>query len=137
MNLKVCSFGVILAASIAVPAALAHHSFAMFDASKTVVVKGTVKEYEWVNPHVWVRLMIADKTTGKQQEWAFEARSPGTLSKLGMSPTTMKVGDVITLSYNPMKDGSRGGQFLQALLPNGELTVSRPGAGPDLLKHKE
>jgi hypothetical protein len=137
MNLKVCGFGAILAAAIAVPAALAHHSFAMFDATKTVVVKGTVKEYEWVNPHVWIRLMIPDQATGKLREWAFEARSPGTLSKLGMTPTTMKPGDVITLSYNPMKDGSRGGQFLQALLPNGELTVSRPGAGPDLLKYKE
>ena len=130
MNLKVCSLGAILAAAIAAPA-FAHHSFAMFDATKTLVVKGTVKEYEWVNPHIWLRLMIADQATGRQLQWAFELRSPGTLTKLGMTSTTMKPGDVVTVSYNPLKDGSRGGQFLQALLPNGQLAVRRPG-GPDL-----
>ena len=94
MNLKVCSLGAILTAAIA-GSALAHHSFAMFDATKTLVVKGTVKEYEWVNPHIWLRLMIADQATGRQLQWAFELRSPGTLTKLGMTSTTMKPGDVV------------------------------------------
>ena len=130
MNLKACSLGAILAATIAMPSS-AHHSFAMFDAAKTVTTKGTVKEYEWVNPHSWLRVMVADPTSGKQLQWAFEMSSPATMAGLGMTPDTVKPGDVVTVSYHPLKDGSRGGQFMQALLPNGKLAVRRAG-GPNL-----
>jgi len=53
------------------------------------------------------------------------------LTGLGMTPDTVKPGDVVTVSYHPLKDGSRGGQFMQALLPNGKMAVRRPG-GPNL-----
>ena len=130
MNLKACSLGAVLTVAVAAPA-LAHHSFAMFDANKIVTAKGTVKEFEWVNPHSWLRVMIVDQATGRQLQWAFEMSSPGTMAKLGMTPDTVKIGDTVTVSYHPLKDGSRGGQFMQALLPNGELAVRREG-GPNL-----
>jgi len=123
MSLRACSIGAILA--------LAHHSFAMFDANKIVTTKGTVKEFEWVNPHSWLRVMIADQTTGKQLQWAFEMSSPATMTRLGMTPDIVKIGDTVTVTYHPLKDGSRGGQFMQALLPNGQLAIRREG-GPDL-----
>jgi len=132
MNLKACSLGAIFAVAVAAPA-LAHHSFAMFDANKIVTAKGTVKEFEWVNPHSWIRVMIVDQATGRQLQWAFEMSSPATMTRLGMTPDTVKVGDTVTVTYHPLKDGSRGGQFMQALLPNGELAVRREG-GPDLRK---
>jgi hypothetical protein len=130
MNLRACSLGVVLAAAIAAPA-FAHHSFAMFDAEKIVTTKGTVKEYEWTNPHSWLRVMVTDASSGKALQWAFEMSSPATMKGLGMTPDTVKPGDVVTVTYHPLKDGSRGGQFMQALLPNGELAVRRPG-GPNL-----
>jgi hypothetical protein len=130
MNLKACSLGAVLAVAIAAPA-FAHHSFAMFDAEKIITTKGTVKEFEWTNPHSWLRVMVADKATGKELQWAFEMSSPATMKGLGMTPDTVKPGDVVTVSYHPLKDGSRGGQFMQALLPNGELAVRRQG-GPNL-----
>ena len=130
MNLKACSLGAIFAVAVAAPA-LAHHSFAMFDANKIVTAKGTVKEFEWVNPHSWLRVMILDQATGRQLQWAFEMSSPATMAKLGMTPDTVKIGDTVTVSYHPLKDGSRGGQFMQALLPNGALAVRREG-GPNL-----
>ena len=130
MSLKACSLGAILMVAVAAPA-LAHHSFAMFDQAKIVTVKGTVKELEWVNPHSWLRVMIADQASGKELQWAFEMSSPGTMTRLGMTPETVKPGDTVTVTYHPLKDGSRGGQFMQALLPNGQMAVRREG-GPNL-----
>jgi hypothetical protein len=63
VNLKVVSLSAIAVAAFAVPA-VAHHSFAMFDAQKTVTLQGTVKEFEWVNPHSWLRVMVNDEKTG-------------------------------------------------------------------------
>jgi len=118
-------------ASLCAIPALAHHSFAMFDQDQIATAKGTVKELEWINPHSWLRVMIADPATGKQLQWAFEMSSPATMTRLGLHPETVRPGDVVTVTYHPLKDGSRGGQFMQALLPNGQLAVRRQG-GPDL-----
>ena len=130
MNLRACSLGAGLAVAIAAPA-FAHHSFAMFDAEKMITAKGVVKEFEWTNPHSWIRVMVTDKATGKELQWAFEMSSPATMKNLGMTPDTVKPGDIVTVTYHPLKDGSRGGQFMQALLPNGQLAVRRAG-GPNL-----
>ena len=132
MNLKVCSIGALLAVAIAAPA-FAHHSFAMFDADKIITTKGTVKEYEWTNPHSWLRVMVADPTTGKELQWAFEMSSPARQAQLGMTPDTVKPGDVVSVTFHPLKDGSRGGQFIQAVLPNGKAAVrgERGGAPAD------
>jgi len=135
MNFKACSLGAILAVAVA-GSAFAHHSFAMFDQAKVVTGKGTVKELEWVNPHSWLRVMIADPTSGRELQWAFEMSSPGRMSTLGLTPDTVRPGDVVTVTYHPLKDGSRGGQFMQALLPNGQLAVRREG-GPDLRSYKQ
>ena len=130
MKLVTWGLASVIAAAFVAPA-VAHHSFAMFDAEKTITAKGTVKEFEWTNPHSWLRVMIADQASGKALQWAFEMSSPRTMMGLGMSPDTVKPGDVITVTYHPLKDGSRGGQFMQALLPNGQMAVRRPG-GPNL-----
>src|SRR5262249_25616653 len=125
MNFKACSLGVVFAVAMSAPA-FAHHSFAMFDAAKTITAKGTVTEYEWTNPHSWLRVNVAD-ASGKQLQWAFEMSSPATMTGLGMTPDTVKPGDLVTVTYHPLKDGSRGGQFMQALVPHGNLTVRRTG----------
>jgi hypothetical protein len=119
MNLKVASVTALVAAAFAAPA-LAHHSFAMFDADKTVTLSGTVKEFEWVNPHSWLRVMVNDDKSGKPALWALELSSPSRLITMGMHANSVKPGDVVTVTFHPMKDGSRGGQFIQAKLPDGK-----------------
>ena len=91
----------------------------MFDATKTVTMNGTVKEFEWVNPHSWIRLMVADQA-GAERQWALEMGSPGQNAQRGWTPTTLKPGDKISVVMHPLKDGSRGGQFMSATLPNGQ-----------------
>jgi hypothetical protein len=101
----------------------AHHSFAMFDIEKTLTMKGTVKEYEWTNPHSWLRMAIVDEKTGKTLNWAFEMSSPARQVELGMTKDSVHPGDIVTVMFHPMKDGSRGGQFIQAILANGKPIV--------------
>ncbi|HLK81059.1 MAG TPA: DUF6152 family protein [Xanthobacteraceae bacterium] len=119
MNLKVLSLTAVAVAAFVAPAA-AHHSFAMFDAEKTVTLQGTVKEFEWVNPHSWLRVMVNDEKTGKPMLWAIEMSSPGRLVTMGMHADSVKAGDTISVTFHPLKDGARGGQFIQAVLPGGK-----------------
>jgi hypothetical protein len=123
MNLRVVSLTA-LAVAACTASALAHHSFAMFDAEKTVTLQGTVKEFEWVNPHAWLRFTVSDEKAGsKPAVWAIELSSPGRLVTMGMRADSMKPGDVVSVTFHPMKDGARGGQFIQAVLPDGKQVL--------------
>jgi hypothetical protein len=98
--------------------ALAHHSFAMFANDKIVTLKGTVTELEWVNPHAWLHMSVANKA-GKSEDWSFEMASPGQLASKGWKGDSVKAGDKITLTMHPMKDGSHGGSYVSVILANG------------------
>ena len=108
----------IAAAMLAAPAA-AHHSFAMFDSAKAISMTGTVKEYEWTNPHVWIHIMAADGQSAPR-EWSFEMQSVQQDSAAGWRPDSVKPGDKVTIEFHPLKDGSRGGQLMSATLANGQ-----------------
>ena len=113
-------FGLILAAAaLAAPPALAHHSFAMFDREHPVTLVGTIKEFQWTNPHTWIQIDAPD-ARGANQEWSVECQSTGTLSRMGWRPGTFKPGDKVTVKIFPMKDGSPGGTFVGAILANGQ-----------------
>jgi len=76
MNMKALGLAAATITAIAAPA-FAHHSFSMFDADKTVTLSGTVKEFEWTNPHAWLRIMVNDPAAGKAVQYAVEMGSPG------------------------------------------------------------
>ena len=99
--------------------ALAHHSFAMFDRTKNVTVNGEVKEYEWSNPHVWIHLMVADDA-GMKREWSFEMQAIAQDYAAGWRSDSVKAGDKIRIEFHPLKDGSRGGQLMNATLADGK-----------------
>jgi Family of unknown function (DUF6152) len=122
MNLKLVSLTAVAVAACTA-SALAHHSFAMFDAQKTVVLEGTVKQFEWVNPHSWLRIMVNDEKTGNQVLWAIELSSPSRLVTMGLRANSMKPGDAVSVTIHPMKDGARGGQFIQAVLADGKAVL--------------
>ena len=98
--------------------ALAHHSFAMFDREREVVLQGTVKEFQWTNPHTWLQLNVVDPQ-GQTKEWSIEGLSTGTLARMGWKPRSFKPGDKVTVKIYPMKDGSSGGSFIGAVLADG------------------
>jgi len=119
---------VVSAALLAAGSALAHHSFAMFDQSKIVAVQGTVKDFRWTNPHVFIQLMIKNQD-GTETEWSIEMTSPEHLARVGWKPGTLKSGDKVTLNIHPMHDGSNAGQYVSGTGPDGPLagTPTPPG----------
>jgi hypothetical protein len=119
MRVKALIITAVATFAFGVPAS-AHHSFAMFDNEKSMTVQGQVKEFEWTNPHSWLRVMVMDQNTGKPLLWVFELSSPARLATLGMHSNSLKPGDAVSVNFHPLKDGTRGGQFVQATLPDGK-----------------
>lgn len=118
MTLRIVGLACIAASLFAIPA-FAHHSFAMFDHDKDVTISGTVKEFEWLNPHCWVHVMAQDPATGKTVQYSFEAGSTVQIAARGWKTDSLKPGDKVAVEYYPLKDGSHGGQVLSVTLPNG------------------
>src|SRR5215469_10061450 len=119
--------GIAALAAYAIPAA-AHHSFAMFDASKTVTLEGAVKDFQWTNPHAWIMLNVASPQ-GQADVWAIELNGPSALVRDGWKPKTLAPGMNVSVTIHPLRDGSNGGQFLQVKLPDGSQ-MGRGGIAP-------
>ena len=118
-----------IAAMLTASSALAHHSFAMFDQSKTVTIQGTVKDFRWTNPHVFIQVMVKNDQ-GVDEEWSIEMTSPEHLVRVGWKPGTLKPGDKITLVIHPLRDGSiKGGQYLSGIGPDGTPLIGAPTPG--------
>jgi hypothetical protein len=110
-------FGILgIAAPLAMAgaAAHAHHSFAMFDNTRSLTLKGTVTDYQWTNPHSYLEI-DADNGT----HYTFEMTSPNMMSRGGWSSRTIKKGDMVTVVEAPLRDGRHGGLLLAVTLPNG------------------
>ena len=129
MKLKAAAVLVSAIAAFAAAPVLAHHSFSMFDHEKTLTLAGTVKELEWTNPHAWLHIVAVDAKTAKPVEWSFEMGGVGQVSAQGWKPDSVKPGDKITVQMHPLKDGSRGGQYMNATLADGR-TFKQAGPPP-------
>lgn len=101
-------------------ASWAHHSTAMFDADNRAEIVGTVKEFQWTNPHTWLQLEVEDDA-GAVVEWSLEWSSPNILGRRGVRPTTFKPGDQVTIQINPLRNGAPGGWLVSAQLPDGDV----------------
>jgi hypothetical protein len=118
--MKFAAFAVVAVGfAVTVAPALAHHSFAMFDPDKLITKAGTVKEFQWTNPHVWL-LVTAPDDSGKQVEWSFEMQAIAQAMSGGWNKDIVKPGDKIAVDFHPLKDGSRGGELVSAVLSNGK-----------------
>ena len=115
--------------------AFAHHSYAMFDGSRTLTVNGTIAKLEWMNPHVYVWVYVRnEKTPGGYDLYAFENGSTNVLSRMGWSKETFKVGEKVSVDYWPLKDGRTGGHFVKGTHADGKVSpgAGGPGAPPTL-----
>jgi Family of unknown function (DUF6152) len=112
----------------------AHHSYAMFDASRIKTITGTVARLEWVNPHVflWVYVPNPDSDTGYDL-YALENGSPNVLRQRGWSKTFFTEGEWLAISYWPVIDGQNGGHFAVATRADGTVIYGAggPGGSPD------
>jgi hypothetical protein len=117
--LRSMSLALLATASAALPVA-AHHSTAMFDFTKTIEIQGTIKSFEWTNPHTWTTVIVGKADCG------LEGMSPNYLSRNGWSKRTLKAGDKVTLTVHPLKDGRKGGFMVTVKLPDGKLLYNLP-----------
>ena len=127
-NLKRLGFaGIAAAVMCAAPGAVAHHSFAMFDAGKLVTLEGTVKQFQWTNPHAWIILMVNEQEGPAQ--WAIEMNGPTGLAREGWVPKILTPGMQVKVVIHPLRDGNKGGQYLAVTLPDGTLMGNPQGRG--------
>ena len=97
---------------------LAHHGAAQFDVGKKVTVKGAVTEWFWSNPHCFLRFDAAG-ADGQVVHWAVETQSGPNILPQGFSKQTFKVGDEVTVTLEPVKNGRPMGRLLRVVLPDG------------------
>jgi Family of unknown function (DUF6152) len=105
--------------------ALAHHSNVAFEVTKVVTVKGAVKDLKWSNPHVWLYVTVTG-SDGTPQDWAFEGRAPGILSRAGWSRNVFKPGEVVTIDMSPARDGSKTGMIGRVTKADGTILGNSP-----------
>lgn len=107
---------VALSVTAAASAALAHHSFAMFEFSKQTSIKGTVKEFHWTNPHVVLWVDVPASAGDTAGTWSLELTSPGNLTRTGWSRRAFAAGDEVIVELNPLRNGKHGGALVKATL---------------------
>jgi hypothetical protein len=126
-KLPVC----VLMASIglAVPVAVAaHHGSAAFESGKTVVLKGTVKEWVYSNPHCLLVLDVKGED-GKLVEWIAEGQAPNTIFPVGYRKDSFTLGDQVAITVEQVKTGQPVGRILEAVLADGSVLGRASSAG--------
>jgi hypothetical protein len=114
-------FGVLMTVSTV---SVAHHSFAMFDASQRATMHGKVRAIEWTNPHVWI-WVNRQEGSGEPIPYGFELASPGENTRnYGWKKNSLAVGDEVTVEYAPLRSGKNGGALARVTLPNGQVLFS-------------
>jgi hypothetical protein len=103
----------------AAPWASAHHSHAMFDTSREVAVTGAVTSFVYRNPHVFLYVDVKDES-GVVQNWAVEMSNISNMERRGIFASTIRIGDVVTVKVNPLKDGRAGGNYTSITTADGK-----------------
>ncbi len=119
-----------LVLALAAMQALSHHSFAMFDQSQRITLKGTVTEFQWTNPHAFIELDVPGKEANSGH-WQVELNSPNNLKRQGWASSSLKTGDTVTLTLNPLRDMSehKGGLFITLTKADGTVLSEAAFAG--------
>ena len=106
------------AAVLSASAALAHHSPVMFDQTQKVMLTGTVREFQWTNPHSYIQLVVKNGQ-GQDEEWSLEMAAPTYLYNRGWRPSSVKAGDTLIVTIAPLRKGGKAGLLLQAATVDG------------------
>ena len=106
----------------------AHHGSAAFDNGKVVVLKGTVKEWLFSNPHCLLKLEVTGPD-GKVVQWIAEGQAPQIIYPAGYRKDSFKFGDQVTITVEPVKDGLPMGRILESVLADGKILGRASSAG--------
>ena len=131
-RLRMGTLGLLVIGGLLAAPAAAHHSFAMFDNTRSVTLHGKVNYYQWTNPHAYLQIQAEDGSGGTKA-YTLEMTSPNMLHRGGWSSRTVKPGDEVTAVMSPLRDGQPGGLLLVLTLPNGKQML--PGV-PNAARYK-
>ena len=115
-----------IALALAPAPIFAHHGSSNYDMSKSASVKGTVKQFAFINPHSAIYLETKDDK-GNAEEWLVEADSPNNLARNGWTRDSLKPGDQVTVVGNRLKDGSKVMRLQKVIFPDGRELKPREG----------
>jgi hypothetical protein len=114
-------------AAVAAPVA-AHHSTAIYDSENPVELAGKVVEWQFVNPHVFIKLEVVDTATGDKKVWSLEGSNTAGLFRRGWTPNTLKPGDEIVITVRPLRSGAPGGNYSNPRWADGTPIEPKPAA---------
>ncbi|HXQ25295.1 MAG TPA: DUF6152 family protein [Candidatus Acidoferrales bacterium] len=117
-KLAIGFIALIFLAAATVPSALAHHSVSMYDMDHPTTLKGVVERLEWTNPHAYIYLSVKNDK-GETEEWAVEINSPNFLKHNGWTSTTVKPGDVVTVTGGAARSGAKTMRCTTVVLADG------------------
>jgi hypothetical protein len=103
-------------------AVFAHHGASAYDMTKPVVVKGTIKEFVWANPHCLIEFDVQDDKGGSVH-WAGEVGSPSALGNQGWNRNSLRPGDAVTVYIFQAKTGAPVGRIGKVVLPDGKFLL--------------
>jgi uncharacterized protein DUF6152 len=128
---RAVKFALLVAVGVLYSAPLsAHHGAAAFDTSKKLVLSGTVTQWFWANPHCFLKVDVKGEN-GEVAHWIAETSNPADMINVGWSKETLKPGEEVTVTVEPVKNGRPAGRVLEVILPNGKTlyaTGKAPGA---------
>jgi hypothetical protein len=120
MKTVIVCVGLLVATSVLLVPASAHHSFAaVFDRDQPVEIAGTVTDVEWLNPHVWFYVDV-ENDDGQVENWGFEMGSPNGLIRRGWNHTSLQVGDEVSVVGVLARDGSQRAAVRTVTLSTGQ-----------------
>lgn len=117
-----------LSAAFIATESFAHHSFAMFDLTKQVELKGVVKEFHWSNPHT--AILVTVNENGKPVVYDLEGQQVRVMANSGFRRDSLKPGDRVTVTMRPLRDGRKGGLFQRVVKADGTVLGGGAAAGP-------
>jgi hypothetical protein len=126
---KMKSFSVLLLLVFAAVPVLAHHGGAGYD-EKSQVINGTVKQFQFTNPHSWIQVDVKDDA-GKVTEWSLEWGSPNSLTRSGVHPSTFPAGAKVSFKIHQAKNGGPVGLFQAAKFDDGTVIGKWDAAGAE------
>ena len=117
------------ALALVATSAFAHHSRSMFDQTKQLTLVGTVKDFQWTNPHCWIQILVPDPANPQAApvEWGIEMGAPVELMRKGWKPASLNPGDKVSIVVNPLRDGEHGGLVVSVTGPDGKI-IGHPAA---------
>jgi hypothetical protein len=117
---KAACVAICLAAATPAPA---HHSYSMFDRSQSKTLTGSVRNFEMINPHSYVWIVVP--TDHGDQIWGLEGGGVPAMQRAGLNKSSVKVGTAVIVDIYPLRDGRNGGQLIRLRLPDGTV-IGRP-----------